>query len=147
MAVIADWDSRVTGHTPNKNARIYVKASTLLYRNVLTITDANGYADLGADTASMYFLGVTTERLDNSATATDGYVEGEVYRDGIHIFKRASSTLADIGKVVQPGAQEDTVVTTGSNVNCGRIVAIYSDLKGTTAVSGNYVGISIDGYC
>ena len=76
-----------------------VAASTKVPKGVLTQL-ASGYLTSMTKAASLVFAGVSAEEADNSATATNGYIKGKVYKTGIFEFTLTSAAVTDIGSTV-----------------------------------------------
>jgi hypothetical protein len=99
-----------------------------IYGGALVCVNAAGYAVPGADTAGLIFMGVATDRADNSAGAI-GAIKVPVRRRGLIKMKLATAiTIANVGDNVFL-VDDESVDLAGNVTNdifCG-IIADYID--------------------
>jgi hypothetical protein len=102
--------------------------------------NASGYAiPIAHGTASLKFVGVANETVDNSAGAA-GDKSINLTKSGSFVFKAASGftpTVADIGKEVYANTDWEVQVSTAGLTNqykVGTIVAIENTSTGATGV-------------
>ena len=114
-----------------------VTASTKVPKGVLTQL-ASGYLTSMTKAASLVFSGVSAEEADNSATATNGYIKGKVYKTGIFEFTLASAAVTDIGAEVYALDNQTVTKTATDATKVGKIVNV---------VNTNKAIINIGGYC
>ena len=101
-------------------------AAVKVFAGSILTYNAAGYADVGD--ASEALAGVAIETVDNSAGAA-GDVDVRVHRSGVFKFNAAGLTVADNGKAVQIGGDDNTVAigTAGAGkVQIGRIARVIS---------------------
>ena len=100
-----------------------------VHNGTMICADTDGYAVAGADTAGYRFLGVSNERVEQTATATDGTNKQKVYRRGLFEFDIASAAATDLGRPVWL-TDNQTVSLTQTNVGpIGKIVEYVSATK------------------
>lgn len=130
----------VSVETPRKVGDVVaygVAASTKVPKGVLTQL-ASGYLTSMTKAASCVFSGVSYEEADNSAVATNGAIEGRVYRRGIFEFTLASAAVTDIGTEVYALDNVTVTKTSTGATKVGKIVNV---------VNTNKAWIDIGGYC
>ena len=133
----ATTTSKDTPRSEGKVMAYGVAASTKIPKGVLTQL-ASGYLTNMTKAASLIFSGVAYEEADNSATATNGYIKGRTYREGIFEFTLASAAITDIGSVVY-ALDNVTVTKTSTDATAvGKIVGVENT---------NKAFIDIRGYC
>ena len=101
-------------------------AAVKVYAGSIVTYNAAGYADVGD--ASEALAGVAIETVDNAAGEA-GDKSVRVYRNGIFKFNASGLTVADNGKAVQIGSDDNTVTigTAGAGkVQIGRIARVIS---------------------
>jgi len=105
-----------------------VVADDCIYGGSLVAVNAAGYANPGADTAGLIFVGVAEERADNSGGAA-GAIEVNVRRRGEFLFASASAlTIANVGDSVVL-SDDQTVALAADAINdiaCGKITEVPS---------------------
>lgn len=114
-----------------------VAASTKVPKGVLTQL-ASGYLTSMTKAASLVFSGVSAEEADNSATATNGYIKGKVYKTGVFEFILSSAAITDIGTEVYALDNQTVTKTSTDATKVGKIVNV---------VNTNKAIINIGGYC
>lgn len=114
-----------------------VAASTKVLKGTLTQL-ASGYLTGMTKAASLVFAGVAFEEADNSATATNGYIKGRVYKTGIFEFIMASAAATDVGTEVYALDNQTVTKTSTDATKVGKIVRYENTDK---------VWIRIGGYC
>lgn len=107
-----------------------VEESTTIYAGSLVCINAAGYAIPGADASGNKFVGVATEKVDNSAGA-DGAKSVEVRIGCVAHFVNSDLVLTDIQEVcaVMDDQTVEQVETNTNNIKCG----IYLGDDPTTA--------------
>lgn len=109
-----------------------VAASTIIYRGTLVAIDATGGLVQAADTAGLKFVGVSEEKVDNSAGALAA-LSCRIRRRGIFRMKKnAVNATTDIGQVIcaktaqTATVDEDVDLSSAvtSNVRIGMCTAI-----------------------
>ena len=105
-----------------------VKASTKVPKGVLTRLDS-GYLTSMTKAASLVFAGVSAEEADNSATATNGYIKGKVYKTGTFEFILSSAAITDIGTVVYALDNQTVTKTSTDATAVGKIVNVVNTDK------------------
>lgn len=114
-----------------------VAASTKVPKGVLTQL-ASGYLTSMTKAASLVFSGVSAEEADNSATATNGYIKGKVYKTGVFEFVLSSAAVTDIGTEVYALDNHTVTKTSTDATKVGKIVNV---------VNTNKAIVNIGGYC
>ena len=113
-----------------------VAASTKIYAGSLVALNESGYAVPAADTASLRFVGVAREQVDNSLGA-NGDKSVAVRKTGLHRFAASGMAITDIGK---PAFifDDQTVAKSGVTnwIACGTIAEF---------ISAGEVGVNISG--
>jgi len=130
----------VSVETPRREGNVValgVAASTKVPKGVLTQL-ASGYLTSMTKAASLVFSGVSYEEADNSAVATNGAIEGRVYRRGIFEFTLASAAVTDIGTEVYALDNVTVTKTSTDATKVGKIVNV---------TNANKAWIDIGGYC
>jgi len=130
----------VSVDTPRREGEVValgVAASTKVLKGTLTQL-ASGYLTSMTKAASLVFSGVAYEEADNSATATNGYIKGRVYRKGIFEFTLAGAAVTDIGTEVYALDNVTVTKTSTDATKVGKIVAVENT---------NKAFIEIGGYC
>lgn len=110
--------------------QVFVAGSAHIYMGSLVCHKADGYATPGADTAGYVLAGVAREEMDNSASATDGAVDGVVYTKGAFLLKCAGATRAWEGRPVYI-TDDETVALSSTN---GILAGICRTFVSATAV-------------
>ncbi len=105
---------RDTLYKEGKDEELPVAASAKILGGSLVCSNATGYCAPAADTAAFIFQGVAQAQADNSATATDGYINVKIRRKGTFLFAAAGLTQADIGKEAFV-TDDQTINITGGN--------------------------------
>lgn len=147
-AITRTWDTMASYPGDSVNVEVVeipVAASTKICKGGFIIDNGSGFAINGTDTGGRVNWGVCQEEADNSSGGA-GDILVKAIKNGTHLFKLASATVANLGAIAAIGADNDTVVSGTSNVDVGTIVAIMSDLFGTQAEAGNYVRVRITNY-
>ena len=115
-------------YTEGAELGIPVVNADIIYGGALVCVNAAGYAVPGADTAGLIFMGVATDRADNSAGAI-GAIKVPVRRRGLIKMKLATAiTIANVGDNVFL-VDDESVDLAGNVTNdifCG-IIADYID--------------------
>lgn len=101
-----------------------VKASTCIYEGAAVGDDASGYAR--GLVANDPFRGFAIRKADNSATATDGYINVQVKTKGRISLSVTSAAITDVGKEVFASADGTFVLTAASGTRIGKIVRYVS---------------------
>lgn len=111
-----------------------VAASTKIYKGTL-IQLASGYATSMTKAASLVFVGVALEYVDNSAGSA-GDKSVRVSRKGIHEFTLASAAITDVGVSVYALDNATVTKTSTDATEVGRTVKfentgkIFMDIGG-----------------
>lgn len=127
-----------------------VLASEIIYKGRPVIIDASsGYAQSNDGTtitldSGDIFAGIAAEKADNSAHATNGYIDVKVYKSGI--FEMATSdtiTQANVGdRVYVNNTSDDNVVTVTSDTTTVQVcIGVIVGF-----ISANVALVKIDGY-
>jgi len=108
----------------------YKQSNVRIYKGALIAVNASGYAiPIAHGTASLKFVGVANETIDNSAGSA-GDKSINLTKSGSFVFKAASGfapAVADIGKEVYANTDWEVQIATGGLTNqykVGTIVAI-----------------------
>ncbi len=125
----------------------YKTAATRIFKGALVGLNTSGYAvPMAHGTASLKFVGVANETVDNLAGAA-GDKQITVTKTGSFVFKPASGfspAVADLGKEAYVNTDwEVQVVTTGltNNYKIGTLVALETSSAGFAGVR-----VRIDNY-
>ena len=125
----------------------YKQTNAKLYKGALLAVNSSGYAvAIAHGTASLKFLGVANESVDN-ASGSAGDKSINITKSGSFVMKAASGfspTVADIGKEVYASTDWEVQVSTSGLTNqykVGTIVAIESTSTGASGVR-----VRIDNY-
>ena len=94
----------------------------VIYGGVMACYDDSGYVVEASDTAAYVFAGVSREKVEITATETDGVIKAKLQRDGIHRFIVASVAVTDVGKPCWV-SDDQTVSLTPTNVYVGTVAA------------------------
>jgi hypothetical protein len=141
MALSAD---RNTERKDGQFVVLPVYRSVCIYAGGMVSINSSGYAIPAADTASTIFVGVAEETADNSAHATDGYINVLVRRTGCFKFAATSISQSHVGSIMY--VKDDcTFDNTSSNlIPCGRLVEYISSTEGWIQIdSACIVGATI----
>jgi hypothetical protein len=95
-----------------------VKASTSIYEGA-AVGMTSGYAR--GLVAGDQFVGFAQRKADNSATATDGYINCKVISKGLIKLTISGIAVTDIGKAVYASADGTFTLTEGSNSPIGTV--------------------------
>jgi hypothetical protein len=96
-----------------------VKASTCIYEGAAVGDDAGGY--MRGLVAGDPFRGFALRKADNSATATDGYINVKLMTKGLVELTITSIAITDVGKDVYASADGTFTLTAGSNSYIGKV--------------------------
>lgn len=96
-----------------------VKASTKIYEGAAVGDDAAGY--VRGLVAGDPFRGFAQRQADNSATATDGYINCKVITEGKIQLTISGIAITDVGKPVYASADGTFTLTAGSNSLIGYV--------------------------
>jgi hypothetical protein len=96
-----------------------VKASTKIYEGA-AVGLTSGYAR--GLVAGDQFQGFCTDQADNSATATDGYINVKVRREGFIKATITSVAVTDVGAKCYMSADGTFTLTSSSNSVIGHVV-------------------------
>src|SRR5687767_11128233 len=110
--------------------RYAVEAGEHIYKGALCMLDTDGYLQVGADTASKIFAGVSYEESDNSSGA-DGATYCRVYKSGTFEFNASSAAQSWVGLTVYI-VDDNTIAlaaTTTNDVAVGKVVEYISSTK------------------
>ena len=144
-ALTAPYDAR---RKDGGRVRYGVAANTRVFKGglaVLGLTTNQGYAQPGADTAGVVFVGVFCDSVDNTTGATPsgqvtpgigspnlntqggpaGALTVKVEKAGTFVFGKAAAAQADIGKACFV-VDDNTVSTaaTANNIACGYVTEL-----------------------
>lgn len=118
----------------------YKLSNAKVFKGSLIGLNSSGFAVVMSHaTASLKFLGVANETVDNSAGAV-GEKSVNVTKSGSFVFKAASGftpTVADLGKEVYANTDWEVQVATAGLTNqykAGTIVALETTSTGATGV-------------
>lgn len=118
----------------------YKQSNVKIYKGALIAVNASGYAiPIAHGTASLKFVGVANETIDNSAGSA-GDKSINLTKSGSFVFKAASGfapAVADIGKEVYANTDWEVQIATGGLTNqykVGTIVAIENTSTGAAGV-------------
>jgi len=118
----------------------YKQSNVRIYKGALIAVNASGYAiPIAHGTASLKFVGVANETIDNSAGSA-GDKSINLTKSGSFVFKAASGfapAVADIGKEVYANTDWEVQIATGGLTNqykVGTIVAIENTSTGAAGV-------------
>lgn len=137
-ALAAPYDARMK---PGDLTRYPLAANTEVYKGGLAVL-SGGYAEPGADAASVQFIGVFAESVNNTTNATQpgqitpgigdpnltptagaaGAYSARVMKEGAFVYSKASAVQTDVGK--QAFIVDDNTVSTSAtthNVACGYV--------------------------
>ena len=134
MALSADKEAKRAEGT-QKSYSVY--QSTTIYKGGLVVLNTSGYAIAGADTASVRFVGVATEKVDNS-TGASGAKTVTVDKTGEFEFTMTSnSSQALVGTQVY--ITDDTTVnsTSTNTIKCGFITEYISATKARVRIDAD----------
>lgn len=125
MALAKDRD---TLYKEGVDEELPVAASTQIFGGSLVCSNATGYCVPGSDVNAYFFQGVALAEADNSAVATDGYINVKLRRKGVFRFAASGMTQADIGKDVYISDDQTVVLDSGSTnlVKVGVIAKVDS---------------------
>lgn len=123
----------------------WVKAATKIFKTALVCIDTTtGYAEPGADAASLKVYGVSQHEYDNS-TGGAKEMKAEVFVNTGHDFAISGATDADLDKVVYL-VDDNTVTlnasTTTYQIPVGRIMEVKSSTLVTVFIDGGASGLS-----
>lgn len=111
------------------------------YKGALVANDTSGYARPGANTAGFRFVGCALEKVQQTATASDGTNKVLTVRRGIGQFAIASAAVTDVGRPVWL-TDDQTVSLTQTNVGpIGKIVERVSGTKVLVAFDADAGGV------
>lgn len=111
-----------------------------VHKGALIVSDTDGYAIPGANTAAYRFLGVTTERFEQTATSTDGTDKIRLARRGLVELAFSSVAVADVGRPVWL-TDDQTGSLTQTNVGpIGSVVERLSSTNAVVAFDANFGG-------
>ncbi len=96
-----------------------VKASTKIYEGAAVGDDGAGY--MRGLVAGDQFRGFAQRQADNSATATDGYINVKVITEGKVQLTITGIAITDVGKPVYASADGTFTLTAGSNSLIGSV--------------------------
>ena len=134
MALSADKEAKRSEGTQRSYS---VYQSTTIYKGGLVVLNSTGYAIAGVDTASVKFVGVATENIDNS-TGASGAKFVVVDKTGEFEFTMTSnSTQALVGTQVY--ITDDTTVnsTSTNTIKCGFITEYVSATKARVRIDAD----------
>jgi len=107
-----------------------VKGGARIFAGAMVAVDATGYAVPAGNVAGHRFVGVATERVDNTAGA-DGAALVRVRTAGLFEFGATSISRANVGEVMYVvDDQTFDDVNPGQGVTCGRLLKFVSATKG-----------------
>lgn len=101
-----------------------VKASTKIYEGAAVGDDAAGY--MRGLVAGDPFRGFAERQADNSATATDGYINVRVITEGKAELTITGIAITDVGKAVYASADGTFTLTEGANSHIGYVFRYVS---------------------
>ena len=151
-ALAAPYDARMK---PGNRVRYPLAANTEVYKGGLAVL-SGGYAQPGADAASVQFAGVFAESVNNMTGAVQpgqiapgigspnltpvagaaGAYSARVEKEGAFVYAKAGAVQSDVGK--QAFIVDDNTVSTAAtshNVACGYV---------TELVDASHVRVRID---
>lgn len=100
-----------------------VKTAVTIYKGAMVVTDATGYALPGANTAGMFFQGISQEQKDNTSGASGALIV-IVERSDRFPMTLASAAITDIGKDVYISDDTTLTLTVGNGIYVGKIVRL-----------------------
>ncbi len=125
----------------------YKQSNVKLYKGALAGVNASGFlVGMAHGTASLKFVGVTNETVDNSAGVA-GDKTMQITKSGAFVFKAASGytpAQADVGVEVYANTDWEVQIATAGLTNLykvGRIIGIESTSTGASGIR-----VRIDGY-
>lgn len=125
----------------------YKLSAAKLFKGAMVGVNASGYlAKMDHATASLKFVGVANETIDNSAGAA-GDKSLNVTKSGSFVLKAASGyapAIADIGKEVYSNSDWEVQISTVGLTNQYKIGTITALESTSTGVSG--IRVRIDNY-
>ena len=115
-----------------------VYQSTTIYKGGLVVLNTSGYAIAGVNTASVRFVGVASEKVDNS-TGASGDKSVVVYKTGEFEFALGASSIAQVGTQMYI-VDDATVNSTATNsIKCGFMTEYVSSAIARVRIDGNVV--------
>lgn len=135
MALSADHEAKRAEGT-QKSYLVY--QSTTIYKGGLVVLNTSGYAIAGADSASVRFVGVSTEQVDNS-TGASGAKSVTVDKSGEFEFVLNASSIAQVG--TQMYISDDTTIasTSTNSIKCGFVTEYISSTKARVRIDADVV--------
>ncbi|MCK9327153.1 MAG: DUF2190 family protein [Bacteroidales bacterium] len=131
-AVTADID---TDSQPGELVAYPVAASTKIYKGTM-VKLSSGYAASMTKAASLVFVGIAIEGVDNSSGAAgDKYVR--VARKGIHELALASAAITDIGSAVYALDNATVTKTSTDATQVGKAVKFENSGKIFVDIGGS----------
>jgi predicted RecA/RadA family phage recombinase len=127
---------RATPYREGIEIEFPVAANTKIYAGSFVCANSGGFAEPGADTAGLKFLGVALEQVDNSDGA-DGAKVIRLRRTGVFEFNAESITQTMVGEPVyikDDHTFADAAGTT-NDVMAGVLVKFVTDTKGWIDIS------------
>lgn len=122
----ATTEDRATDRREGKSRALPVKGSTTIYLGTQVCRDSNGYAVSGADTATLEFVGIAREYVDNSAGG-DGDEYIEVWEEGeFDLETQSALTIADVGERIY--VKDNQTVGLVAEVTNGIYVGVLSEV-------------------
>lgn len=120
----------------------YKQSNVALYKGALVGVNASGYlVSMAHGTANLKFIGVSNEKVDNSAGSADDK-SMNVTKSGSFVFKAVSGftpAVADIGKEVYANTDWEVQIATAGLTNQYKVGTIV----GLETTSGGVAGVRV----
>jgi hypothetical protein len=131
---------RKTQWRSNDIASIPVKTGIKILAGTIVMSDATGYAIVGADTASCIFRGIAMEQVDNTLGAS-GAVNVTVRKKGEFLMacdSNATFAVTDNGTAVTilDNQTVSKAATTTNDIACGILAEFVSATSGWICIDG-----------
>jgi len=128
--------NRLTQHKGDMQLQSFpVAATTTIYKDTLCSLNSSGYLVPASDTASTVFMGMSTEKVDNSAGANGDLscVVGAGFRA---LFAASSITQALVGTQVEAIDDQTFDETSVNTIAIGKLVEFVSTTSGWVYLKG-----------
>lgn len=138
MALSADKKRIVRNVQAMKRGSKLLADSQTVYEGALITVNASGLGLVGADSASVLFMGVAREAVTSSTSNTTKYVEYE-YGHEEWFAKNAAVTVADIGANLV--INDDGTITDAGDGTNDVVVGIGVDIETIDGTAGVWVRV------
>lgn len=134
MALSADKEAK-RAEGDQKSYDVY--QSTTIYKGAIVVLNTTGFAIAGADTANVRFVGISTEKVDNSTGASSAKTVTVDKTGEFEFTMTSNSTQALVGTQVY--ITDDTTVnsTSTNTIKCGFITEYISATKARVRIDAN----------